>query len=347
MKSLVFLFGFFLLMLPLAAQGPSKNDSLIIYNQVAVYLRQHPGQSVSIGLVREGRVKLYFIKELNGELINDLDSLRVFELGAISSLYTNFILNSLVIESKLNADEDVRKYLPGNYPHMQTNYSYVKVKHLATHTSGLPRLPRDFKLVPGYDSLNPYAHYRKENILNGLNLSVLESNPGESMNYSAFGQAILQLIIERRGEQSYDSLLYKFISKPFGFRATGTQIKALKGINSMGDSVLCWQMNDFSAAGGVRASVKELTVFLQILMSRDHRASLMMRAPVYSGKPMMSLGWYKKERHGQTLFWHSGLTYGYSGFVGFIDETNSGIVVLTNKALSVESLALSILRALK
>jgi len=347
MRPLLFFIGLIFLIQPWSSQVIQKNDSIVVEHHASAFLKQHPGQSVSIGLVKDGVVSLYCFKELNGVVIKEVDSLRVFELGAISSLYTNYMLTSLVVDAKLNADDDIRKFLPGSYPHLQTNYSYVKVKHLATHTAGLPRLPRDFKTIPGYDSLNPYAHYRQAHILNGLKFSVLESNPGESMNYSAFGQALLQIILERSSQMSYDSLLSKYIATPNRFKATGTQIKILKGLNLNGDSASSWQMGDFSAAGGVRTTTKELALFLKVLMSRDSRSSLMMRAPVYAGKPMMSLGWYKKERNGQTLFWHSGLTYSYSGFVGFIDETNCGIVVLTNKAVSVETLALSIVRSFK
>ena len=329
-----------------AQQPVATNDSVLVYQRATDYFKLHKGQSVYIALVRFNTIQCYSLKDKDGSIQVNKDSLRVFELGAITSAYTSYLLTSLIAEEKVKADDDVRHYLDGPYPHLQTNYAYVQLRHLAAHVSGLPRLPRDLKTLPGYDSLNPYKHYPPANLPEVLKITVLENNPGEVMNYSAFGQAILGLVLERASGQSYESLLRSRICKPLGLRNTGTAVALRKGINSYGDSVDTWQMNAFNPAGGVRSSLPDAARFLREMMSRTTRASLLMRSPVFSGRPAMTLGWFRKEKNGTTLLWHSGITYGYSGFMGYIDETNCGVVVLTDHSENVEALALSILRNL-
>ncbi len=337
-----------LLVAVLKSQSPAATgDSSLVYQRAVDYLRLHKGQSVSIAIIRPGSIKCFYLREVGGRVQTVNDSSRVYELGAITSAYTSYILTTLIAEEKIKVNDDIRLYLSGSFPHLQTNFSYVEVYHLAAHLSGLPRLPHDFKTVVGYDSLNPYQHYPKQQLLQTLKATVLENNPGDVMNYSAYGQALLGLVLERVGGQDYDALLKQRICLPFGLKHTGTTIPTLKGINAFGDSVNCWQMNAFNPAGGLKSNLPDAARFLQHMMSRDTRAILLMRSPVYTGRPAMTLGWYRKEKQGTTLFCHSGITYGYSGFMGYIDESNCGVVVLTDHAESVESLALSILRNLK
>jgi CubicO group peptidase (beta-lactamase class C family) len=317
---------------------------MVVYQRATDYFRLHKGQSVSIALVRANSIRCYYLKESGGMVQVVHDSLRVFELGAITSAYTSYLLTTLIAEDKVKADDDVRKFLDGVYPHLQTNYAYVQLRHLAAHVSGLPRLPSDLKILPGYDSLNPYKHYPSANLPEVLKITVLENNPGEVMNYSAFGQAILGFVLERVSGQSYEALVRERICIPFGLRYTGTAVPIRKGINTYGDSVSTWQMNTFNPAGGIKSTLPDAARFLHQMMLRSTRASILMRSPVFSGRPAMTLGWYRKEKNGTTLFWHSGITYGYSGFMGYLDETNCGVVVLSDHAESVDALAISILR---
>ena len=50
----------------------------------------------------------------------------------------------------------------------------------------------------------------------------------------------------------------------------------------------------------------------------------------------MSLGWIvsRLAASGHKVYWHNGATGGYRAFVGFVKESNTGIVVLTNRGLS-------------
>ena len=48
------------------------------------------------------------------------------------------ILAHAVIEKKVKLDDDIRKYLKGDYPNLQYNGKPARLKHLASNTSALP-----------------------------------------------------------------------------------------------------------------------------------------------------------------------------------------------------------------
>lgn len=48
-----------------------------------------------------------------------------------------------VLEHKLSLDDDVRMYLQEDYPNLQYNGHPIRVRHLLSHTSGLPNMLPD------------------------------------------------------------------------------------------------------------------------------------------------------------------------------------------------------------
>lgn len=61
-----------------------------------------------------------------------------YATGSISKTFISFILAQAVIEKKANLDDDIRKYLKGDYPNLAYNGKPILLKHLANTTSGMP-----------------------------------------------------------------------------------------------------------------------------------------------------------------------------------------------------------------
>ncbi|MBN1300771.1 MAG: serine hydrolase [Melioribacteraceae bacterium] len=72
----------------------------------------------------------------------------------------------------------------------------ITIKHLLTHTSGLPAFKNYYKM---YNS--------KESIINDIMSTKLIFNPGEDYTYSDIGMIVLQLVIEKITNQPIDSFL--------------------------------------------------------------------------------------------------------------------------------------------
>ena len=64
----------------------------------------------------------------------------IFEMASVTKMFTGTAVMLLVREGKLDLDDEYRKYYP-DYP-----YAGVTVRHLLTHTSGMPD---DFSIEAG------------------------------------------------------------------------------------------------------------------------------------------------------------------------------------------------------
>ena len=70
----------------------------------------------------------------------DRDS--VYEIGSVSKAFTGILLADRVKAGVVRLDDPVQKYLPEGVQLAKQGAQEITLRHLATHTSGLPRLPR-------------------------------------------------------------------------------------------------------------------------------------------------------------------------------------------------------------
>ena len=79
----------------------------------------------------------------------------LFEIGSITKVFTAILVQRLAEQGRLDWDQPIARYLKelqfGN-----ESVEAITLRSLATHSSGLPRLPSN--LSPS-DSLDPYADY--------------------------------------------------------------------------------------------------------------------------------------------------------------------------------------------
>src|ERR1022692_1834766 len=89
----------------------------------------------------------------------------VFEIGSTTKVFTSTILADMVQRGEVSLDDPVSKYLPAEVKMPQRGGKQITLVDLATHTSGLPRLPSNFK---SKDPDNPYADYTVGNLFEFL-----------------------------------------------------------------------------------------------------------------------------------------------------------------------------------
>src|SRR5688572_17204855 len=85
-----------------------------------------------------------------------VDGDTVFEIGSITKVFTALLLADMVERGEVALTDPVAKYLPETVKVPERGGKKITLEHLATHTSGLPRLPGNF--FPR-DEANPYADY--------------------------------------------------------------------------------------------------------------------------------------------------------------------------------------------
>src|SRR4051812_18486113 len=84
------------------------------------------------------------------------DGNTVFEIGSVSKVFTSLLLADMVQGGEVKLEDPISKSLPGSVKAPARNGKAIRLVDLATHRSGLPRLPDN--LEPA-DNKDPYADY--------------------------------------------------------------------------------------------------------------------------------------------------------------------------------------------
>ncbi len=71
----------------------------------------------------------------------------IFEIGSISKVFTALLLSDMVNEGQVALDDPAEKYLPAGSKMPERGGRKITLKDLATHHSGLPRLPDNLSMA--------------------------------------------------------------------------------------------------------------------------------------------------------------------------------------------------------
>lgn len=322
---------------------------------VAPVLELHPQIALAIGVITDGEPVLYGYGELPGSAFarpSVTDERTLFEIGSITKVFTVALLADLVAARRVRLEDPVGELLglPGFPPE-------VTLLRLATHTAGLPRLPRNLLQGGRVDLENPYAHYTAEHLVEYL--GTLRTPPlvlGQ-LEYSNLGMGLLGQALAQCLGISYEEAVVEHICRPLGMADTRMTLtveqrsRLAPPRSSSGKPVSAWDATALAGAGALRSTVHDLLLFLATHLGlRESPKAAVLRAcqTIYVDDPVvaqplvrperlraMALGWGVAEFDGSPglphkAYWHTGGTGGYQSFIGFIRESSAGVVVLSN-----------------
>jgi len=130
----------------------------------------------------------------------------VFKIASMSKAFCSTAVMMLVEEGKLSLEDKVSDLLP-NTP---AAWSEIRLKHLLSHTSGIPDVP-DFSFTRQYtrdEFLALYADLK------------LQEEPGSTYRYNNFGYATLGLIVGEVTGKPLREFVTERILQPLGMNAT-------------------------------------------------------------------------------------------------------------------------------
>ena len=146
------------------------------------------------------------------------DSGTIFEIGSITKVFTALLLAEMAHHGEVSLFDPVAKYLPKDVRAPERSGRSITLKDLATHTSGLPRLPTN--LAPK-NPANPYADYTVEQLYQFLSTYELTRDIGSRFEYSNIGGGLLGHVLARRANTNYEDLVHSRIGGPLGMNSTG------------------------------------------------------------------------------------------------------------------------------
>lgn len=337
------------------SDNPKLNDLDLFVDSIVKGFMQSPENcGLSIGITVGSRNYFYNYGEAQRGSGKIPAKNTVYEIGSVSTTFCGLILAYAVIEGRVKLEDDIRKYLPENYSDLNYAKAPIRIKHLVNHTSGLPVIPDNMLQQDGYDSLNPYKHYKRQQIFDYLKVVKLKKQPGQSCDYSNLGIALLGIILEGVYSKNFEDLVKEKICisaqmKNSFVSATRTQSDYLAlGYNENGDSTPAWELGSFAAAGGIHSSAEDMLHYLDMQLSETDSAIKLSHQPTFVGRQSLAFAWFiKRTNYGNTLYWHNGATYGFRSFCGFLNEKNCSVVVLSNSARDVDYIGIRILNQLQ
>jgi len=298
-------------------------------------------ESTSRRLVSHGELEQGDPRPLTGDT--------VFEIGSITKVFTALLLMEMVERGEVALSDPVAMYLPDGVTVPQREGRRITLQDLATHRSGLPRLPSNF--LPK-DRSNPYTDYGVDQLYEFLSGYALSRDIDLKIEYSNLGFGLLSHALERRAGLDYESLVRSRILDPLGMSSTRMTLtqemttQFASGHNGKLERVGTWDFSTLAGAGALRSTANDLLTFLSAQLDdsasplRDAMTA-MLRLPHPSGRES-AIGWqvvtldgtFTRDSH--RIVWMNGGTGGYLSFCGFEPIARTGVVVLAN-ASSVSS----------
>lgn len=264
-----------------------------------------------------------------------------FEIGSVSKTLNALLLQQLIDAGKLGLDDPVQAHLPKGVSMPKHGDSPITLRHLLTHTSGLPSLAPSWQIR---DPANPYREIDRKALHKGLASITLSRAPGAQFEYSNLGAMLLSDIISRSADKPFPKLAAEQIFAPLQMASfVGKPPKGVvvaRGHSPNGAEVAAWDFDPaLAGVGGVRASLNDMIHYVEAQIGRRESAldAVIERSqqPVNpaEGRPM-AMGWMIAPLNGDKVLVHEGGTGGFSSFVAFRADHSRGVVVLSDTALT-------------
>jgi D-alanyl-D-alanine-carboxypeptidase/D-alanyl-D-alanine-endopeptidase len=301
---------------------------------------QKQGVGIVVGIIDPHGRRIVAYGALEKGDKRPLDGDTIFEIGSITKVFTALLAADMAQRGELKLDDPIQKYLPPVVRIPERGGKQITLIDLATHTSGLPRMPENFRPK---DPSRPYVDYTVDALYSFLSSYELRRDIGIKYVYSNLGFGLLGLGLAQRAGTDYEKLVVTRICNPLGMESTRiTLSQPLRQRFAAGHSsdlvtVPEWNIPSLAGAGALRSSANDLLTFLAAMMgytdnplAAAQKTTLSIRRP--TGEPFMEtgMGWDIDTRGGTEIISKGGATAGYNTFIGYSPKTRVGVVVLAN-----------------
>lgn len=263
-----------------------------------------------------------------------------FEIGSVSKTMSGALLASLIADGKLGLDDPISQHLPRGTKVPSFEGKPITLRHLSSHTSGLPGLPS--RMQPG-NPANPYADLTEGQLLASLAEVQLDVEPGKRWDYSNFGGMLLSYILGRAAGDGFETLISERLFQPLQMQAfvsnAGPGVDRAQGHLPGGTQTSAWDIPAaLAGVGGVRASLNDMIHYVEAHLDRSQSsitpALLSSQKEISSSGRRMGMGWIMAPLNGRVVHVHEGGTGGFSSLVAFDRELDRGVIILSDTAMT-------------
>jgi len=282
----------------------------------------------------------------------------VFRIGSLSKGFAGVLTGILVKKGLLGWQDPVQKFYPGFALKDKEQARRVEIRHLLSHTTGLPYHAFDNLVEQGFD---------RETILGQYFTSAkLFDKEGQFYRYQNVAFSVIEPVLEAAAGKAYPELLMEHIFRPAGMGAASCDFESMRQRQNKAmphrPTETGWEMDTISplyygvaAAGGVNASIADMGEWLKVLLGQKpeivegqvldevFRPVIKTGAerrilPGWIGRDSASyaMGWRILEKGGDTLVYHGGFVNHFHSEIAFDRREGIGICVLFNAKSSLK-----------
>lgn len=305
------------------------------------FLQEPNAVGVAVGVIKDGKAyERFFGTVRKGEDIRP-DGKTLFQLASVTKTFTAALLAKSVQDGVVQLNDPLAKYLP---PGTQMPAGGpITLLDLATHSSGLPRLPRLMGRTTSYkEALEQLPTYR------------LAFKPGDGYLYSNLGFGLLGFALARANNASnWQELVKQKIMEPLGmvdttvFLTPGQRARVASGYSKTGE-LSHWTNPAFPAvnpAGALYSDMDDMMKYLNWMMGSGlselnglREIMLQPYKPMKKTTMKQGLAWaLTRMPDGRTFIDKDGALQAFVSYICWIKEAHVGVVVLANSRCKIQA----------
>ncbi|MDA0347044.1 MAG: serine hydrolase [Verrucomicrobia bacterium] len=333
----------------------SRRDSLISTEEINAILTDRidgakKSTGMVIGLIEGYKTRIISLGNISKESNQPVNGDTIFEIGSVSKLFTAVLLADMHLKSEIKLSDPISSFLPEGVRVPTYEGREIDLLSLVSHRSGLPRMPSNLNPKELTQPLADYSHTDLYEFLSGYQL---DRPIGETYEYSNIGYALLGHLLERRTGLNYATLIHSRVCEPLKMTSTSAKLEPMLnsrlavGHGQQMEAVPPCQFSTFESAGSIRSSANDMLRFisanLESVSSPMGKALALTRALKNGSKDEDGFGWVTADKFDAPIYWHNGGTNGFHSFVGFREDNQTGVVVLSNSVSFIDDIGLHIL----
>lgn len=351
---------------PVHGQQSAQSRDTLVQRLGETFIREKGGVGLSIGIYKNGVTSFYNFGSTKKDALLPPNPYTVYEIGSLTKTFVSYVLAQAVLEHKVSLNDDVRKYLKGNYPNLEYRGQPIRMVHLANTTSllpdYLPEPPEEMKNLAADSALalkiKTYKKLTRNDLFAALQRVKLDTVPGTRRYHSNAGAQLLAYILEDVYRQPMESLIKKYITAPNHMQGTSfvgskKNHNLATGYNNQGkESAYEFEVPYFKNDGGLGSTSHDLVEYIRLLLDKTNPASVLcLRKTVdidaSSGKIVQmrpegtaapevysaGLNWFSYQPEATyRQIWSDGGTNGFNSYLVIYPYSNSGVILLSNKS---------------
>lgn len=319
------------------------------------WLSRHPAVGLAVGVVHDGRLEFFRGHGVADIASNDpITNDTVFRIASITKTFTAIAVMQLWERGSIDLDGAANDYLRSyRLDPADARLGPVTVRHLLTHTAGLPEVmhPRGV-FLPDFGESVP-AGQRLPSLAEFYNGTLrYHAEPGSRFVYNNHGPATLGQLVEDVSGKLLDQYFREHIFEPLGMvdtdllRSATVEAKLATGYEIRSRRVKPVTERDMITAGAasVYSTPSDMARYLAALLDgaggedgsllEPETVAIMFQAHYQPDPriPGMGLGFFRSELDDRQVVGHQGSLPGFHSQIFLAPDHGLGVMAFTNGA---------------